>query len=207
VISVKHPTSTTVTASSSKAPTTATSEGHLDNIYDSDFSQATLSPTSFHAGSVLPYAAPVDSPPPPDPALYTLIPPEMLIAPTLPVDMIWHCPVGGGSCLYLIDLCAPTGNNLRLIQALVPHEDIINFLSKDWKCNDEQVMMIFYEMVNAHWGDHLKELDIRYVRQGDAVSHQPFKLPDALLADSYRVPLNGSTPKYTSRGPQRSGRP
>lgn len=197
--------STTVTASSSKAPTTVSSEEHLNNIYDSDFSQASLSPTSFHAGSALPNAATINSPP--DPELYTLIPPEMLTPPTLPVDMFWHCPVGEGSCSYVINLCAPTDHNLRLIQALVPYEDIIHLLSKDWKCNDDQVMMIFYEMVNAHWEDHLKELDIKYVRRAAAVSHSWLKFPDPLSADSYRVPSNGSTPRDISRGLQKSGRP
>jgi hypothetical protein len=169
VIPVKRSTTVT-TASTSKTATAASSEEHLDNIYDSDFSQASLSPTSFHAGSALSYAASVDSPPP-DPALYTLIPPEMLTAPILPFDMIWHCPVGGGSCSYLINLCALTGNDIRLIQALLPHDDVIQLLSKGWKCNDELVMMVFYEMVNAHWGEHLKDLDIKYVRQGDTVCH------------------------------------
>jgi hypothetical protein len=44
-------------------------------------------------------------------------------------------------------------------------------LERNWKSNDEQVYMVFCEMVNAHWEDHLKELDIKYVRQGDTVSN------------------------------------
>jgi hypothetical protein len=160
---------TATIASTSKTPAASSSEC-LENIYDSDFSQASLSPTSFQTGSALPYVADIDTPPP-DPTLYTLIPPEMLTPPTLPFDMIWHCPVGGGSCLYLINLCTPTGTDIRLVQALLPHEDIIHLLSKDWKCNDELIMMVFYEMVNAHWEEHLKDLDIKYVRQGDAVCH------------------------------------
>jgi hypothetical protein len=192
-----------MTGSSLKPLTPLSSEDHVEHIYDSDFSQASLSPTSFHhARSVS-----VDSTFPPNPTLYSLIPPEMLTAPTLPIDMIWHCPVRGGSCTYCINLCAPTDDNLRLIRAIVPHSDIIWLLSKDWKFDDEQVMMIFYEMVNAHWEIHLKELDIKYIRQGDAVKSFTVQgVPNTLLANSHRVPLNGYIPGDTSRGSQRSGR-
>ena len=93
----------------------------------------------------------------------------MLIAPTLPPDMLWHCPVGG-TCLYVINMYAPSGTNLRSISATVPQNEVVQFLKKGWKSNDEQVYTIFCEMVNAHWEDHLKELDIKYVHQGDAVS-------------------------------------
>jgi hypothetical protein len=139
----------------------------MEHIYDSDFSQASLSSTSS-----------VDSTLPIDPELYCLIPREMLKPPRLPIDLIWHCPVGGGSCTYSINLCAPTDDNLRLIRAVVPHDAIIFLLSKDWKSNDEQIFAIFYEMVNAHWENHLKEFDIKYIRQGDAVKW--FTVPGVL---------------------------
>jgi hypothetical protein len=185
-----------MTTSSLKPLTPLSSEDHVEHIYDSDFSQASLSSTSS-----------VDSTLPIDPELLSLIPPEMLTAPPLSIDMIWHCPMGGGSCMYCINLCAPTDDNLRLIRAHVPHEAIVYLISKDWKSDDEQVMAIFYEMVNAHWESHLKELDIKYIRQGDAVkSFTVQSVPNALLANSYRVPLNGYIPKDTGRGPQRSGR-
>lgn len=105
-----------------------------------------------------------------DPELYYLIPSEMLGTPTLPLDLIWHCPVGGGSCSYSINLLAPTNDNLSLIQGVVDQDDIVQFLSKDWKANDELIFHVFYEMVNRHWVDHLNGLDIRYVRRGDSVS-------------------------------------
>jgi hypothetical protein len=95
----------------------------------------------------------------------------MLIPPTLPVDLLWHCPVGQGTCSYAINLCSPSNTTLKSISAVIPQNEVICFLEKNWKSNDEQVYTIFCEMVNAHWEDHLKELDIKYVRQGDTVSN------------------------------------
>ena len=164
-----------VSASSSrtKTPTTITTttikdEEELDNIYDSDFSQGSLSPTSCYAGSWLSSSA-IQSPP--DPSLYALIPHEMFVSPTLPANLIWHCPVGGGTCQYVIDLCTPSDDNLQLISTVVPMDENNFLLGKEWKSNDQQVYTIFYEMVNVHWEDHLKELDVRYVKQGNAVSY------------------------------------
>jgi hypothetical protein len=88
----------------------------------------------------------------------------------LPSDLIWHCPVGGGACLYVIDLCTPSDNNLKLISTDISSDDRIYLLEKGWKSNDEQLYMMFYEMVDAHWEDHLKELDIKHVKQGNTVS-------------------------------------
>ena len=70
----------------------------------------------------------------------------MTTPPTLPADMLWHCPVGGGTCSYLIDMCSHAGDN-------------------------EQIMTMFYELVHAHWGTHLKELGLKYVRRNDVVCH------------------------------------
>jgi hypothetical protein len=36
------------------------------------------------------------------------------------------------------------------LHKIVPNDSINYLLHRDWKCNDEQVMMIFYEIVNAH---------------------------------------------------------
>jgi hypothetical protein len=80
-------------------------------------------------------------------------------------------PVGGGTCSYFINLCNPSDETLRPIKGVVPQGDIMYLLEKNWKSNDEQVYMVFCEMVNAHWMDHLKELDIKYVQHGDTVSH------------------------------------
>ena len=85
--------------------------------------------------------------------------------------MIWHCPIGGGTCQYAIDLCTPSDDNLQLISTVVPKDENNYLLGKAWKSDDEQVYMIFYEMVNSHWEDHLKELDIKHVKQGNAVSY------------------------------------
>jgi hypothetical protein len=98
----------------------------------------------------------------------------MFVAPTLPADLIWHCPIGSGACLYIIDLCTPSDANLKVISAVVPSNDRISFLEKEWKSNDEQLYTIFYELVDAHWGDHLKELDIKHVKQGNNVSYGLF---------------------------------
>ncbi len=97
----------------------------------------------------------------------------MTAPPTLPVDMLWHCSVGGGTCSYVINMCSPSDDNLRVVRKRVPNDSIDYLLNKDWKYNDEQVMMVFYEIVNAHWEDHLgRELDVGYVRRDDAVSHR-----------------------------------
>jgi len=90
----------------------------------------------------------------------------MFNPPAISANMLWHCSIGG-TCLYTINLCAPSDANLRSI----PQDEAIYLLEKQWKTNDEQVCMIFHEMVNAHWEDHLKELDIRHVDQGDTVSY------------------------------------
>ena len=95
----------------------------------------------------------------------------MTTPPTLPVDMLWHCPIGGGTCSYVINLCSLSGDNLRLAHKCVPKHSINHLLNKDWKHNDEQVIMVFYEIVHAHWEDHLRELDIKYVQHDDMVSH------------------------------------
>jgi hypothetical protein len=135
-------------------------EDTLENTYDSDFSQ--VSTASHH---------PSPGPPAPDAlALCNLIPSEMFMPPTLPADMVWHCPVGGGRCPYVINLCSPSQDNLALVHKHVPNGSINYLLHRDWKCNDEQVMMVFYEIVNAHWEVHLQELGIKYVQCGDAVS-------------------------------------
>ena len=95
----------------------------------------------------------------------------MFVSPTLPASMIWHCPIGGGIRQYVIDLCTPSDNNLQLVSTVVPKDENNYLLGKEWKGNDEQVYMTFYEMVNAHWEDHLKELDIKHVEQGSMVSY------------------------------------
>jgi hypothetical protein len=95
----------------------------------------------------------------------------MFNPPTISANMLWHCPIGGGSCLYTINLCAPSDANLRSINTIISQDEVIYLLEKQWKSNDEQVCMIFHEMVNAHWEDHLKELDIKHMDQGDTVSN------------------------------------
>lgn len=135
-------------------------EDTLDNTYDSDFSQ--VSTTSCHSSS--------DTPALDTLALCNLLPPEMFMPPTLPADMVWHCPIGGGRCTYIINLCSPSQDNLGLVYNHVPNDGINYLLHRDWKCNDEQVMMVFYEIVNAHWEEHLQELGIKYVRHNDVVS-------------------------------------
>jgi hypothetical protein len=141
----------------------------LDNIYDSDFSQGSPTPTTFHPSPWLSHSASAQLSPL-DPSLYALIPHEMFVSPTLPANLIWHCPIGGGTCLHTINLYHPSDDNIKLINTVVPQDDIIYFIEKKWKSNDEQVYMVFYEMVNAHWEDHLKDLDIKHVKQGNAVS-------------------------------------
>ena len=133
---------------------TSQTEDQLDNIYDSDFSQGSLSPT----------------PPPSDPSLTALIPNEMFNLPPISANMLWHCPVGEGTCSYTINLSAPSATNLRSINTIISQDEAIYLLEKQWKSNNEQLGKIFCEMVNAHWDNHLKELDIRNVQQGDAVS-------------------------------------
>lgn len=158
--SIKNPIS--VTVDSFKAPiNTSQTEDQLDNIYDSDFTQGSLSPTPCHTGST------IHPPPSSDPSLFALIPHEMFNPPTIPANLLWHCPIGGGTCSYTINLCAPSNTNLRSISTMVPQDEAIYLLEKQWKGDNEQVCMIFYEMVNAHWEDHLKELDIKHVDQGD----------------------------------------
>lgn len=152
------------------APTTKGPQPyHLDhfdenlNVYDSDFSQ--VSSSSHRSSSDTPTLSSLPH--------VSLLPPEMFAPPTLPADLLWHCPVGGGKCTYTVDLRSPSQDNLRLVDKRVPNDSIDYLLNKDWKCNDEQVMMVFYEIVNAHWEDHLKtELGIEYVRRDDAVSQR-----------------------------------
>jgi len=95
----------------------------------------------------------------------------MFNPPTIPADLLWHCPVGEGTCSYTINLYAPSNANLKSISTIIPQDEVIYLLEKQWKSNNEQVCMIFYEMVNAHWEDHLKELDIKHVDQGSTVSY------------------------------------
>lgn len=158
-----------LSASSSRTLITKSeADGQHNNAYDSDFSQESLSPTSCHASPWLSHSANVQSPP--DPSLYALIPHEMCVSPILPANMVWHCSIGGGTCPYVIDLCGPSEDNIRLISTVVSSDDIGHFLQRGWKGNDEEVYTIFYEIVNAHWEDHLKELDIKHVKQGNTVS-------------------------------------
>jgi len=160
------PTTHASTASPSKSLLSVSqAKDQLDNIYDSDFTQGTLSPTSHYGGPWFSHSDAVHTPL--NPSLYALIPKEMFVAPMLPADLLWHCPVGKGTCSYTIDLCAPSDDNLKLVKTVVARDDIIHLLEKEWKSNDEQVYMIFFEMVNAHWEDHLKELDVKHVRKGD----------------------------------------
>ena len=163
----------------------------MDNIYDSDFSQGSL----------------LSTPPPLDPSLIALIPNEMFNSPTIPADMLWHCSIGGGTCSYTINLSAPSATNLRSINAIAS-QDAIYLLEKQWKSNNAQLCIIFYEMVNAHWEDHLKELDIRHVRQGDAVSNYFLLCHLYVCAKQlslFRVTLNGSTLKDMCHGLLKSG--
>jgi hypothetical protein len=95
----------------------------------------------------------------------------MLIPPTVPANLLWHCPVGGGTCSYFINLYTPSDANLRSISTIAPQEEVIHLLEKQWKSDDEKLCIIFHDMVNAHWDDHLKELDIKQVHQGDNVSN------------------------------------
>ena len=155
------------TLSSTQAPTRGCFDAHLinfedtpENAYDSDFSQ--VSTTSCHSSSDTPALHAL--------ALCNLLPPEMFMPPALPADMVWHCPVGGGKCTYVINLCSLSQDDLGLIHHHVPIDGINYLLHKNWKCSDEQVMMVFYEIVNAHWEEHLQGLGIKYVRQNDVVS-------------------------------------
>lgn len=203
----QHPISVTNSAGSSRAPqappiSTSQTEDQLNNIYDSDFTQGSLSPTSCHAGPA------IHPPPPPDPSLFALIPHEMFNPPTFPADLLWHCSIGGGTCTYIINLCAPSDANLRSISTVVPQDEAIYLLEKQWKSTDEQVCMIFHEMVNAHWEDHLKELDIKHVDQGDTVSNYFWSCLLYVCAkqlSSFRVSLNGSTLKDMHHGLLKSG--
>jgi hypothetical protein len=95
----------------------------------------------------------------------------MFTTPTLPVNMVWHCPIGGGTCSYIVDMCSLSQDHLRLVHGRVPKGNIESLLNKEWKCDDEQMMMVFYEIVNSHWEDHLRELDIEFVRSDGVVSH------------------------------------
>ena len=161
----QHPISATISATNSAAsfifmapiiisqPQPET-EDQLDNIYDSDFSQGSQLPTPSLS----------------DPSLITLLPDEMFNPPTIPANMLWHCPIGGGTCPYTINLSTPSATNLRSISTIVSQDEAIYLLEKKWKINDERLCMIFYEMVNAHREDHLKELDIKHVYQGDSDS-------------------------------------
>jgi hypothetical protein len=151
--------------------TISQTEDQYENVYDSDFTQGSPSPTLCYATPYLSSTVHAHPPSSFDPSLYALIPSEMYAPPILPADMLWHCPVGGGTCSYFINLCNPSDENLRPIKGVVPQGDIMYLLEKNWKSNDEQVHMVFCEMVNAHWKDHLKELDIKYVQHGDTVSH------------------------------------
>ena len=81
-------------------------------------------------------------------------------------------------------------------------------MEKQWKSNDEQVCMIFHEMVNAHWEDHLKELDIKHVDKGDTVSNYFWSYLLYVCTkqlSSFRVPFNGSTLKGMHHGLLKSG--
>lgn len=93
----------------------------------------------------------------------------MTAPPALPANMLWHCTVGGGTCSYTINLCSLSQDNLRLARKRVPRESLDYVVNRDWKADDGQVWTVFYEIVNAHWEDHLRELDIEYVRGDDAV--------------------------------------
>jgi len=191
-----------MTAGSFKAPISSSqTEDQLDNIYDSDFTQGSLSPTPCHADSAI-------HPPPPDPSLFALIPHEMFNPPTIPADMLWQCPIGEGTCSYTINLCAPLDANLRSINTIVSQDEAIYLLEKQWKSDNEQVCMIFHEMVNAHWEDHLKELDIKHVDQDDTVSNYFWSCLLYVYAKqllSFRVPFNGSTLKDMHHGLLKSG--
>jgi hypothetical protein len=95
----------------------------------------------------------------------------MFLSPLLPTDLIWHCPIGG--CIYVIDLCTPSDDNLKHVSTSISSGDRISFLRKEWKGNDEALYTFFYEMVNGHWEDHLKGMDIKHVKQGNTVSYEP----------------------------------
>ncbi len=113
----------------------------------------------------------------------------MSTPPTLPADMLWHCPIGGGTCRYAINLFSPSDDNLRHVS----YDNTNYLLNEDWKCNDEQLMMVFYEMVNAHWEEHLRELDIKHVRHNNTVSHSLWIGLLTSLSTLNRVLFNGYT--------------
>jgi hypothetical protein len=71
-------------------------------------------------------------------------------------------------------LCTPSDGNLKVMSTVVPSNERICFLEKEWKSNDEQLYTIFYKLVDAYWGDHLKVLDIKHVKQGNNVSYGLF---------------------------------
>ncbi|KAI0296196.1 hypothetical protein BC826DRAFT_246526 [Russula brevipes] len=93
-------------ASSSMTPITISqAEDQYENVYDSDFTQGSPSPTLCHATPCFSSTVHAHSPSSFDPSLFALIPSEMYVPPILPADMLWHCPVGGGTCSYFINLC------------------------------------------------------------------------------------------------------
>ena len=183
---------------------TSQTDDQLDHIYDSDFTQGSLSSTSCHADSAIHPSSP------PDPSLIALIPHVMFNSPTIPANLLWHCPIGEGSCSYTINLCTPSDASIRFISTIISQDDAVYLLEKQWKSDDEQVCMIFYEMVNAHWEDHLKELDIKHVDQGDTVSNCLWLCLILCVCAkqllSFRVPLNGFTLKDMHHGPLKSGK-
>ncbi|KAH8997293.1 hypothetical protein EDB92DRAFT_1941926 [Lactarius akahatsu] len=154
-----------IVASSSKGRDDSRFDEHLDNIYDSDFSQVSTSSNHSSSKTAALGSFPLHG-------LLQHLPPEIFTPPTLPANMLWQCPVGGGTCSYVINMCRLSVDNLGLVRMRVPNDSIDYLLNNDWKYNDEQVMTIFYEIVNAHWEVHLRELDIRYMRGGDASSFQ-----------------------------------
>ncbi|KAI9444800.1 hypothetical protein H4582DRAFT_2179797 [Lactarius indigo] len=149
-----------IVGSSSKGHDDSRFDEQFDNIYDSDFSQVSTSSNRSSYETAALGSFPLHG-------LLRCLPPEMFTPPTLPANMLWHCPVGGGTCPHVINMCRPSEDNLGLVRRRVPNDSISYLLNGDWKYNDEQVMTIFYEIVNAHWEDHLKKLDVRYVRRDD----------------------------------------
>ncbi|KAI9460587.1 hypothetical protein BJY52DRAFT_1262507 [Lactarius psammicola] len=154
-----------IVASSSKGYDDSRFDEHLANIYDSDFSQVSTSSNRSSSDTAALGSFPLHG-------LLHHLPPEMTTPPSLPADMLWHCPVGGAACTYVINMCSLSDDNLRLVRNRVANDSIDFLLNEDWKYNDERVMTIFYEIVNAHWEVHLRrDLDVRYVRRDDAVSN------------------------------------
>jgi hypothetical protein len=86
-------------ASSSMTPITISqAEDQYENVYDSDFTQGSPSPTLCHATPCFSSTVHAHSPSF-DPSLYALIPSEMYAPPTIPADMLWHCPSWRGHML------------------------------------------------------------------------------------------------------------